>query len=281
MPGHNEKAGMMNTPFPSPPVFLPDKFLDRLVAEFDDETVRAIILHGSYARGDALPPYSDVDLVRVVFETPEVREHKRFLTRDGYLLSVSTRPLSTYQQRLALPEKAIFTVSGIQEARILLDKDGAFRRFQQEMLNWQWSPLQEAANAYASQLLLEQTEIVLKILRALHRSDGVALIDMIIFDLLPAVTDAIAVQRGIVVKSGNTYLYQVQEAIGRDTEWTRSYMIIVDAIREHIPSLPLEQKGKAALRLYQATVQLLDAFLLLEHREPIMMAVQMIDEALA
>jgi hypothetical protein len=44
---------------------------------------------------------------------------------------------------------------------------------------------------------------------------------MIIFDLLPIVTDAIAVQQGIVVKSGNTYLHQVLEAIGRDTEWTR------------------------------------------------------------
>jgi hypothetical protein len=130
-------------------------------------------------------------------------------------------------------------------------------------------------------LLLEQTEIVLKILRALHRSDVVALIDMIIFDLLPIVTDAIAVQQGIVVKSGNTYLHQVLEAIGRDTEWTRSYMTIANATRENISSLPLEQKGKAALRLYQATVHLLDAFLLAEHREPIMMVMQRIDETLA
>jgi predicted nucleotidyltransferase len=271
----------MSTHFPSSPVFLPDEFLARLVTELDDETVRAIILHGSYARGDAIPPYSDVDLVRIVFETPEVCEHKRFLAREGYLLSVSTRPLSAYHQRLALPEKAIFTISGIQEARILLDKDGAFHQFQQEVLNWQWSPLQEAANAYASRLLLEQTEIVLKILRALHRSDVVALIDMITFDLLPAVTDAIAVQQGIVVTSGNTYLHQVQEAIGVDTDWTRSYMTVADATGEPIPSIPLEQKGKAALRLYQATVRLLDSFLLLEHREPIMMVMQMIDERLA
>jgi hypothetical protein len=35
--------------------FLSDEFLARLVAELDNEAVRAIILRGSYARGDAFP----------------------------------------------------------------------------------------------------------------------------------------------------------------------------------------------------------------------------------
>jgi hypothetical protein len=51
---------------------------------------------------------------------------------------------------------------------ILLEKDEAFRQLQQEVLNWQWLSLQGAANACASQLLVEQTEIILKILRALY-----------------------------------------------------------------------------------------------------------------
>lgn len=98
------------------PATLPDKFLHKLVGELDDETVRAIIFHGSYARGEAMPPYSDVDLVRIVHEGPDVREQKRFLARDSYLLSISTRPLSVYHQRITLPETAIFVVPGIQEA---------------------------------------------------------------------------------------------------------------------------------------------------------------------
>jgi hypothetical protein len=74
-----ESCGHMSTHFSSHPVTLSDEFLARLIAELDDKTVRAIILHGSYAPGDAVPPYSDIDLVRIVFETPKIHEHKRFL----------------------------------------------------------------------------------------------------------------------------------------------------------------------------------------------------------
>src|SRR5690348_2967982 len=107
-------------------LLLSDEFLARLIVELDSETVRAIILHGSYARGDALPPYSDIDLVRIVQEAPAHLDQKRFLYRDGYLLSISSRPLSVYRKRFAQPEKAIFAVPGVREALILLDKDGGF-----------------------------------------------------------------------------------------------------------------------------------------------------------
>ncbi len=40
---------------------LSQAFLSQLINDLDD-TVRAIILHGSYARGDAQPPHSDIDL---------------------------------------------------------------------------------------------------------------------------------------------------------------------------------------------------------------------------
>lgn len=57
----------------------PEPLLNELIAELDDETVTAIILHGSYARGTATPPYSDVDLVRILYETPERQQQKRFI----------------------------------------------------------------------------------------------------------------------------------------------------------------------------------------------------------
>ncbi len=43
--------------------FLSSEFLSQLTSELDDGTVTAIILHGSYAHGDAMPPYSDIDLI--------------------------------------------------------------------------------------------------------------------------------------------------------------------------------------------------------------------------
>ncbi|HLQ30711.1 MAG TPA: nucleotidyltransferase domain-containing protein, partial [Ktedonobacteraceae bacterium] len=129
---------------------LSEEFLSKLVAELDNDAVRAIILHGSYVRGDATPPYSDVDLARIVQETPDRTEHKQYTYRDGYLISISTRPLSIYQERLTVPEKAVFTVSGIQEARILLDKDGTFSVIQQEARAFRWELLQAAADNYAT-----------------------------------------------------------------------------------------------------------------------------------
>lgn len=167
-----------------------------------------------------MPPYSDIDLVRIVQETPERKQQKQFLWYDGYLLSLSSRPLSVYQAWLTDPKDAIFRLSGIREAHILLDKDGAFRIFQQEAHNWRWDPLQEAANAYASQIMLELTEIVLKILRAHALHDEVALSEMLI-DLLSGVTEAVAVQRGILIPGGNAYFRQIQETIGLDSDWTR------------------------------------------------------------
>jgi predicted nucleotidyltransferase len=257
---------------------LSDTFLARLVAELDDETVTAIILHGSYARGDAMPPYSDVDLVRVLKDFPGHKEQKRYIYRDGYLLSISTRPLSLYRERFTLPQWAIFIVSGIREARILLDKEGAFRKLQQEALAFRWEPLQAAADTYASQMLMEETEIVHKTLRALLLHDAIALADML-QDLFTAATEAVAVQRGVLISSGNTYFHEVQQAVGQDSLWTRYHLRAAGIASNPPPSI--ENRSIAALRLYQETVRLLHPAFDLEQREVVEQAVQVIEQALS
>ncbi len=234
-------------PLPSPS--LPSEFLSQLIAELDDEAVTAIILHGSYARGDAIPPYSDIDLVRILQETPERKQLKCFIWYDGYLLNLSSRPLSLYKEWLTIPQEAIFRLSTIQDAHILLDKDGTFRAFQQETLNWRWEPLQEAANRYASQLIVELSETILRTLGALQFQRTVMLVQRIILHILPGVTKAIAVQRGILIK-GNTYLQQVQETLGVDSAWTRYYMHVAEIAIDGIPTT-MEARSIAAIWLYQ------------------------------
>jgi predicted nucleotidyltransferase len=271
----------MNTPFPSPPVSLPDEFLDRLVAEFDDETVRAIILHGSYARGDARPPYSDVDIVRITQETSECRQQKQFLWWEGYLLNLSSRPLSTYQAWLKQPQQAVLRVLTVLDAQILLDKDGAFHAFQQEtQMHWSWEALQDEANAYASQLLVEQTEIILKLLRAIQETNVVMFLDMVIYDLLPNVTEALAVQRGVLVRSGNTYVRQVQETVGTDSAWIRFYLLAAGIAPNETTVLSLQERGMAALHLYRETVSLLQSSLCSEHRKTIESLLYVVEQVL-
>jgi predicted nucleotidyltransferase len=257
---------------------LSSEFLSQLTSELDDETVIAIILHGSYARGNAMPPYSDIDLVRILHETPERKQLKRFIWYDGYLLNLSSRPLSIYKEWLTIPQEAIFRLSTIQDARILLDKDGTFRAFQQEARNWQWEPLQEAANRYASQVIVELSETILRTLGALQFQRKVMLVQRVILHILPGVTKAIAVQRGILIR-GNNYLQQVQETVGVDSVWTRTYM---DAAGMAVGGIPntTEARSIAALRLYQETVRLLQPHLLPEHRETIEVLTTLVDQML-
>ena len=259
------------------PTFLSDAFLAQLVAELDEDAVTAMILHGSYARGEALPVYSDIDLVRLLRENAEQGEEKRFLYRESYLLSVSSRPLSVYRERFTQPERAIFVIPGIREARILLDKQGEFRHLQQAAWKWTWEPLQAAANAYASQVMVEQTEIVLKLLRALAVQDLIALSEMIL-EIFTAATDAVAVQRGVLVRSGNTYFHQVQEAVGHQSAWTCSHLRMAGVTDQ---ALSLRERGKEALRFYKETARLLRPALSEEHWDTIEQTLQTIGPVLS
>jgi predicted nucleotidyltransferase len=259
---------------------LPSEFLTKLLNQWDDETVTAIILHGSYARGDARPPYSDVDIVRITRETPKRTQKKRFLWYEGYLLNLSSRPLSIYREWLTIPQEAIFRVSTIRDAQILIDKDGAFCAFQQQTReSWTWEPLQMAANAYAGQLLSNLSEVILRTLGAVQFHRTTMLIERIYLHILPAVTEAVSVQRGIVA-TGNTYLDQIQEHVGLDSAWTRSYREAVGVQCDEQTPPSLEQRGLAALRLYQETVRLLESHLLPDHLQTIEPLVNMINQVL-
>jgi hypothetical protein len=258
---------------------LHDVFLSKLVTEFDETTVTAMVLVGSYARGDATL-YSDVDMIRFVYDMPEQAQQKLYTYRDGRLIGLVTRTLSQYREWFTLPQHALFVVPSIREARILLDREGAFSRLQQEAHSFAWEPLQAAANAYASTIMMEYTEYVHKILRALLLGDELALSEMIL-DLLAAVADAVTVQRGILATSGNTYFRQVQESIGLESAWTRYHRFISGIGNMSRGMVSIEASGVAALRLYKETAQLLRSALVSPNREVIEQTVLVIDHALS
>src|SRR5258708_24501520 len=82
-----------------------ETFLTELVAEIETDQMRGIVLGGSHARGDATP-YSDVDLACFV---PDAFRplHKRFLYREGHLVSLGLRTLEGIQQHLTDPYQAL------------------------------------------------------------------------------------------------------------------------------------------------------------------------------
>jgi predicted nucleotidyltransferase len=254
-------------------------FLAELVAELDNEQVTGIVLKGSCARHEETI-YSDVDLSVFVREEAKQKQHVYFY-REGRLISIGTHTIEAYLRRFLLPEEAIFVVPSIREARILLDKEDVCKRLQEEAWQWRWEPLQEAANHYAYEMLLEQTEIVLKALRAFLLQDTLALTEMTLI-LFQAMTDALAVQRGILAQSGNSYFRQVQACAGLNSAWTQYHSLIADV--ERLPNMPspVESKGIAALRLFQETTRLLSSAITgYEHSQTIAQTVTLIEEALA
>ncbi len=250
------------------------EFLSRLVTELDEDAVTAIILTGSVARGEATP-YSDVDLTRFVQEGSEYTAYKPYTYREGRLISINTRTISHYREQFTVPQEAIFVIPNLREARILLDKDRVFRTLQQEAEAWTWEPLQEAANNYAAGILITYIEYVHKTLRAFLHQDIFALSEMTL-GLFSALTDAIAVHRGMLVASGNTYFRQLQETVGQESPWSYHHRRIAGINTE----VSTQAKGITALRLYQETAQLLWSALDLTDQETVAQALTVIDHAL-
>jgi predicted nucleotidyltransferase len=238
-----------------------------------------MVLVGSYARGDATP-YSDVDVIRFVREEPDRAQQKLYTYRDGRLLGIVTQTLAHYREGFTVPERAIFEVPSLREAQILVEKDEAFRVLQQEARAFVWEPLQAAANDYASTVMMEYTEYVQKILRALLLGDELALSEMIL-DLLAAVTFAVDVQRGILATSGNSYFRQVYESVGLDAAWTRYHRFIVGIDSSTMGRATTQARGVAALRFYRETVQLLRPAFHALHRDVIEQTVLVIERALS
>lgn len=243
------------------------------VAQHGQKHIRAIILRGSFACGD-FTPYSDVDVTCIVYEQPN--PVKRFVYTQKRLISMADKTLEKLRASLQAPEQAVFALTSLRDDRILLDKDGAFQAFQQELEHFRWEPLQDAANEYASWSLMRVAEHAQKILSAFAKNDllsGSSCVS-ILFMCLP---DLIGVQRGIILKSGEVYARQVQEEIGFDSTWTHHHRVLA-GLEGYADA---ELRGISALRLYQETARLLNPILRPEHRAIVAQVVQVIDVALA
>lgn len=107
--------------------------LARLVADVygTDPRVVAVVLFGSFARGDAMPG-SDVDLLIVL-----ASDERRFLDRiedfqpDGFPIGVDVIPwtLAELEDRVAEGDRFAMTI--LRHGRILPDREGAVARLRQ------------------------------------------------------------------------------------------------------------------------------------------------------
>ncbi|MBZ0282139.1 MAG: nucleotidyltransferase domain-containing protein [Anaerolineae bacterium] len=229
---------------------------------FDGQWVRAIGLTGSHARGTATP-FSDIDLhVYVPAQGTPPHEHYQLHRFEGHLVSITVTTIESKYADLEQPQSAVDVVSGLRQTRILYDSvqltgHGLLASLRQAALDFDWTPLQPAADAFASQQLAGCAEEAHKLLSGLLKNDE-ALLLYATYGLVLGLVNVVAVQKGILVESENVLFQAVQDAA--DAEWSELFRIAAGW-----DANPVRMRALAGLGLYAATARMLRGIIAPEH----------------
>jgi predicted nucleotidyltransferase len=254
---------------------LSDAFIQSILEQVDSPYVVGVGIVGSYARGQE-SKYSDVDVDIYVSKPPE-NPSDRYTLRYWDEKLVSLKYILLEDERFALtnPRRAIWTVPGLRGMRIVLDKDGSISALQRTARDFNWSSLQPAANAYAAEEVMGCAEEAHKILNGLARKHESTVL-YATWGLVKSMLEAVAVQRGLMIASENRYFDLIQDAVGRDSDWTRAFRTAWGLDSD---SPQYQARGAAALTLYRLTAALFDALIPAKHRKVVRLTLQRIKEA--
>jgi hypothetical protein len=218
----------------------------------------ALAITGSYARGDA-HAFSDIDLLCFVAVSPGLereRYHLEYL--NGRLVSISAVTFEEKYNQISRPETAIYAVPGLRQCLPLWDPQKKLQQLKEAAQNFNWAPLQPAADRYASEELMGFAEEVHKILGALDRRDESSA-SYALLGLVSGLSRAVAVQKGLMIETENGFFDQVQAAAGAQSPWTRAFRLAA-GLEYPSTGMPLfASRAKAGLDLYVKTADLLSA----------------------
>jgi hypothetical protein len=254
---------------------LSDSFLQTSLEQIDSPDIIGVGLFGSYARGQETK-YSDVDFDIFTSKLPE-NPYDRYTLRywDGKLVSLKYTLLDDERSALSNPRRAIWAVPGLRRMKILLDKDGSMTALQNAAHKFDWSSLQTAANEFAAEEIMGNAEEVHKILNGLAREHESTVL-YASWGLVKNMLEAVAVQKGILIGSENRYFDLIQDAVGRDSEWTGAFR---RAWGLEPGASDFQSRGAAALRLYRLSAKMFDELIKDKHRDVVRKTLQWIQEA--
>jgi predicted nucleotidyltransferase len=254
---------------------LSDALIQSVLQRIDSPDVIGVGMVGSYARGQE-SQFSDVDIDIFVSKQPE-NPYDRYTLQywDHKLVSLKYTLLDQERAALTDPTRAIWAVPGLRGMKILLDKDGSLAALQQAAHKFDWSPLQPAADEYAAEQVMGNAEEAHKVLNGLTRGQESTVL-YASWGLVKNMLEAVAVQRGILIVSENRYFDLIQDAVGRDSEWTRAFRTAwgLDA-----GASQFKTRGAASLTLYRLSAAMFDELIPEKHREVVNRTLQLIEEA--
>lgn len=230
---------------------LPRTMADLIKTEFASGSV-GMLLTGSFARGDATA-HSDIDLLKFMHDASQDPAKRYVLyTRQGYLISITTTSVDEKEKEMQLAQQAIWCVPGLRQSQVLYDPWSYLHHLRKKAFQFEWEPLQKQANQYASLEIMGYAEEAHKVVSALARKDASAVLygTSGLFLAMPRI---LAVQQGLMIRSENSLFSQVQEAVGDESDWTKFHQIALGAVPIESADI-INERGRAALRLYRETV---------------------------
>jgi hypothetical protein len=265
----------MLDPSPLLPVTpLSEVLLAQLVAELDNEHIRGICLGGSHARGEATP-YSDVDIACFVPDSYRPLR-KRFMYRDGQLVSIALKTLEGVRQQISEPDQALWIVPSFRQSRVLLDKDGSMRQLKQMVEEFSWEPLRSEAIGFAGHILICDAELVHKLFSNLWKGN-LSGVSYVTTGLLESVTEAMMLYHAVFITTDSLYYEEVERAVGLDTRWTHYHRLLTGTETGPEETGSIEVRAKVALHLYAETASLLYPVLSEQRRAVIEEVLRMIE----
>lgn len=225
--------------------------IQAIAQRFGGPEVRALVLVGSYARGDA-GPFSDVDLLRFIDEADKSQHESGSQLIDGRLVNISNVTLPETDEWFAAPAEAVNIVVGLRAALPLLERDDTFANIQARANAFVWDEaMQQRANVWASKSMVGWIEEAHKGLEGLRRNDTGRLLNAR-FGLSWGLSRVMQVQRGILIGSDNSFFDEIEAVIGVDSEWARLRRIGFGVTTSSLPD-----QVRAGLGLYVLTATML------------------------
>ena len=236
----------------------------------------ALVFGGRHARGDA-GPYSDIDLVRFLPDERTTDDDGSYHIAGRLVVVSSVTPL-TVEGWFTQPEEAVNVVAGLRAGHALHDPQLHFARIRERAATFHWTEdLDRRADAWVAAQLVGWAEEAHKGLEGLARNDVGRLLNAR-FGLSWGLARVMTVHRRILLRSDNSFLEQLGEALGEGSAWMRLCRHAFGL--NHEVDQPLPGQVRAGLALYATTAALVQRTLTASQAELVRSATQRIEAVL-
>ena len=233
-----------------------------MASELVADGARAVVLAGSWARGDAHRA-SDIDLWAIGRRTGT-----RVLSREGFMVTVAFTSPAVERRKFRDPPRVGGSVPGWRIVRLLHDPSGVAARLRAEARRFRWAAIGPACDRWVADEIVRWAEEAIKLVRALAvGSRPTAAVQRNL--LADALGFVMAIHRREFWDSENEFWERIGRRVGG--RWARAQRAALG-----VSGAGFETSCRAALRLYALTAEAAAPCLTREQRKIVDQTLQVI-----